>query len=157
MTEQAVLAEMIRSIAESLCQFVESTDTAKLSWKPELSGSAPTRSILELVGECASVNNAFTALLYGAEKNTTRVTEIIPSSVEEVRVQLIESASKLAMAALSLSDDALERKYAHWRGPASGRSLLIGAYRNMAYHAGQVNLVQVLAGDAEFHLPTNWY
>ena len=157
-TERELLAELLGSISGSLCQFVESTDPTKLNWKPEVAGSADTRSVLDLVGECVAVNRAFAELLTAdGLSNSFNRSGNAPVDASDARDQLSSSVEKLIGTTNSITDQDLDKLYNHWRGPASGRALIIGAYRNMAYHAGQINLIQILGGDGEFHLPTNWY
>ena len=36
--------------------------------------------------------------------------------------------------------------------PTSGEVLIDMPYRNMTYHGGQINLIQLLLGDKEFHM-----
>ena len=159
MTVQQFMADQIVRIADSLASFLESTDQAKVSWQPDPPGSAPARSALELAQECVAVNRYFAALLRGerveAPPGGVRGTAL--ADVADALRQLTESSADLADAIRSLDDDAFAKTYSHWRGPVTGDKLTIGAYRNMAYHAGQINLIQILAGDAEFHVPSSWY
>ena len=37
-----------------------------------------------------------------------------------------------------------------------GITLIEMPYRNMAYHCGQLNFIQTIYGDKEFHLPPTW-
>ena len=159
MTVQEFMADQIVRIADSLASFLESTDPARVLWQPDPPGNAPARSALELAQECVTVNHYFAALLRGeaieAPAGGFRGTPL--ADVADARRQLTESSAELAGAIRALDDAALAKTYSHWRGPVSGDKLIIGAYRNMAYHAGQVNLIQILGGDAEFHVPPSWY
>ena len=65
MDVRVYMADQIVRIGVSLSGFLESTDPERLHWKPGLNGSAPTRSVLELVGECVAVNKRFASLLRG--------------------------------------------------------------------------------------------
>ena len=65
-------------------------------------------------------------------------------------------AEELAAAIRGLTEEDLERTYPHPRGPRLGANLILICYRNMAYHAGQINYIQTLYGDQEFHVPANW-
>jgi hypothetical protein len=76
---------------------------------------------------------------------------------EEARDEIMASANVLADAIRSASDDTFEQEFQHWsRGPLTGKILMMGAYRNMAYHSGQINFIQILSGDQEFHAPPTW-
>jgi DinB superfamily len=159
MTVQEFMADQIERMAAGLASFIESTAPDRVSWRPEAPGGAETRSALEQAQECVAVNRYFAALLRGEQLDIpaggVRGTPL--EGVEDARKQLSESSAELAEAIRALSDAALAKTYSHWRGPASGAKLIIGAYRNMAYHAGQINLIQMLSGDAEFHMPATWY
>ena len=155
MKTQALLAEQIERIADSTASFIESTQEEVLSWRPETPGSAGTRSILEMVAECVAVNRRFAAKL--AHDSEEGITQPVLESGEDAVAQIVESGQRLAKAILTLSDEALEARYLHGSTELSGTNLIIGAYRNMAYHCGQINLIQMLKGDAENHRPSSWY
>ena len=159
MTVQEFMAEQIERMGAGLASFIETTAPERVTWRPEAPGSSETRSALEQAQECIAVNRYFAALLRGEQIEVpaggVRGTPL--RTVEDARQQLTESSAELANAIRNSSDDALARTYSHWRGPASGYKLMIGAYRNMAYHAGQINLIQMLGGDGEFHMPATWY
>ena len=55
-----------------------------------------------------------------------------------------------------MSAEDLHRKFQHPRGLFVGSNLIMMCLRNMAYHAGQINLIQMLSGDGEFHVPPKW-
>lgn len=159
MTAQEFMAEQIERMGESLASFIETTDAAKRPWKPEIAGSAPTRSALEQAGECIATNRYFAALLRGEQVDMPAggAKAVVLQDAEEARTLLMESSTELAAAVRAMDDASLDQPYGHWRGPVAGKKLMIGAYRNMAYHAGQINLIQILSGDAEFHAPPTWY
>ncbi len=138
-----------------MASFVESTQVAVLDWRPEMPGSAGTRTVLEMVGECVTVNRRFAAKLAGEdEEGLSGPTLVGP---DDAASQIAESGRKLAEAIGSVSDEALARDYLHNGARLSGTNLAMGAYRNMAYHCGQINLIQMLRGDAENHRPDSWY
>jgi hypothetical protein len=155
MGPQALLAEQIERIADSLASFIESTDADVLPWRPEVPGSAGTRTALEMVGECVAVNRHFAAKLAG--EGEEGIDEPVLTEAEDAVSQIVESGRRLADAIVKLSEEALEAEYLHNGTRMSGTSLVFGAYRNMAYHCGQINLIQMLKGDAENHRPSSWY
>lgn len=159
MTTQELLAEQIERMGESLAHFIETTSPEQRTWKPQVTGSAPTRSVLEQASECIAVNRNFAALLRGEQVEVPTGGAVGKEllDLEEARTELIESSRELAAAVRALDEEALDRRFAHWRGPVPGKSLVMGAFRNMAYHAGQINLIQILGGDAAFHTPPTWY
>jgi hypothetical protein len=159
MDAQEYMAEQIELIAESMAHFIEVTDTEKRTWKPLIAGSAPTRSTLELAGECVATNRYFAALLRGEAVAMPAGGAKVPpiNSAEEARRELMASSKELSDAVRRMTETEMDRLYSHWRGPTTGKKLVMGVYRNMAYHVGQINLIQILGGDADFHPPTYWY
>jgi hypothetical protein len=75
---------------------------------------------------------------------------------QDAQEQLVSSARELADAMRNMTQEDLHRTYQHPRAQISGENLIVMCYRNMAYHAGQANLIQTLYGDAEFHVPPTW-
>ncbi|MBB6050457.1 DinB family protein [Armatimonas rosea] len=156
MTAQELLAEQIELIGDSLAHYIETTAPDRLNWQPQLPSSAPTRSALEQAAECIAVNRAFAALLRGDTAVPSLADEVTPTSPTEARARLQASCAELA-AVIRVSHDSLfESLFPTRRGQRTGKGLMIGAYRNMAYHSGQINLLQILAGDGEFHVPSTW-
>ena len=155
MTIAEHIANQTERVADSLADFLSTTPEDRLRWKPECPGSCPTRSALEQVSECVGVNRLVAKVLRG-ETVTGGYDEIEFSSGEEAQTILKESATELVAALRTLSDDDLKRVFHHPRAEIPGENLIMMCYRNMAYHAGQINLIQMLAGDPEFHLPPNW-
>jgi DinB superfamily len=155
MNAQNYMADQIVRMAESYSQFVESTPTEKLTWKPEAADADGLRTILEQVSECVAVNNAVVELLNGRPYPPMSDTPV-PASATEARAMLTSSAANLAQALQTLSDEDIDKTYPHPRALMHGTTVMMMAYRNMAYHCGQLNLFQMLYGDPEFHAPTNW-
>jgi hypothetical protein len=137
---QALLADQIERISDSMASFIESTHPDVLGWRPEIPGSAGTRTVLEMVGECVAVNRRFAAKL--AQESEEGITQPVLASAEDAISQIVESGQRFAKVIANLSDEALEADYIHAGNQMSGTYLIIGAYRNMAYHCGQINLIQ---------------
>lgn len=158
MNAQDYMAEQIERMGPILAHFVATTAPEKLAWKPYLEGSAGTRSILEQIAECVGVNHYFAALLRGdaAEMFPGGMTVPELTDGQEAQSQFVASTEVFAAAVRGLDDEALTRIFQTRRGPTTGKNLMMAAYRNMAYHAGQINLIQLLAGDADFHQPPTW-
>ena len=156
MKAQEYMAEQIERMGAILAHFVATTAPDKLTWKPLTESSTATRSVLEQIAECVGVNHSFAALLRGEGAPAGAMTLPELKNAQEAETQLIDSAKALAAAVRALDDDALTRTFQTRRGPTMGKNLMIAAYRNMAYHAGQINLIQMLTGDAEFHTPPAW-
>ncbi|MBV9865553.1 MAG: hypothetical protein JO316_09400 [Abitibacteriaceae bacterium] len=152
-------AHKIERIAAALAHFVATTPPERLDWCPATDANSHTRSILAMVVECVQINRYTAALLRGETPEAPPAEGAIPadlSTAEGAQQQLLASGHELATAVAALDETALTHLYPHWRGPIVGAVLIESPYRNMAYHAGQVNLIQLLAGDTEFHLPPTW-
>jgi hypothetical protein len=153
-------ARKIERMAASLAHFVATTAPDRLDWSPIVDDQSETRSAMAMVGECVGVNLYTAALLRGEAAPPVPGHEGNPQptfagSGDAVQ-QLISSGQKLAAAVRDLDDESLSRPYPHWRGPILGEVIIEVAYRNMAYHAGQINMIQLLTGDTEFHVPPSW-
>ncbi len=68
------------------------------------------------------------------------------------QTELRKSAAEVAAAIRALPDEALTRNYTMQLMTLSGEVLIDMPYRNMTYHGGQINLIQLLLGDKEFHM-----
>lgn len=158
MTVTQYVARQTVRMAEALAHFLQTTPSDRLTWRPAAEGGVSTRTALEQTGECVQVNRMMAAVLRG-EKIAPPPggwPEIAFADVADAQAQLLASANELASAIEALSEEALEREFQHPRGPMLGSNLILMSYRNMAYHAGQINFIQILSGDAEFHVPPNW-
>lgn len=153
-------ARKIERMAASLAHFVATTAPDRLDWCPTTHANSQTRSVMEIVSECVGVNRYVAALLRG--KSPTEIPGrdgappiTFPDS-QDAQEQLVASGWELAEAVRSLDADALARPYPHASGSLTGEIVVEMANRNMAYHAGQVNMIQLLSGDTEFHRPPTW-
>ncbi|HLI48027.1 MAG TPA: DinB family protein [Chthonomonas sp.] len=150
---QDYVAAHTRAIAESLAHFVRTTAPDKLNWRIQVSDTVTTRSVLDLIAECVAVNYSFASYLQGVPRD---VETPVFQEAEPALQALLESADALAKAIESLSDADLEREYERRNVRIPGHRFILMGYRNMAYHAGQINFIQTLYGDTEFHVPPNW-
>jgi hypothetical protein len=158
MTVAEYIARQTERMADSLAHFVGTTPADRLVWHPKIEGEATTRSVMEQISECVSVNRAFATLI------RTGAMSIPPGGWPDIafvngsdaQEQLVSSARELGEAIRSMSDEDMSRAYEHPRGPILGENLVLMGYRNMAYHAGQINFIQTLYGDTEFHIPPMW-
>lgn len=154
MTLQDYVAEQTERVAAALADFAATTAPDRLHWEPTGEGGGQGRSVLDQIAECVGVNYRFAALLRGEAAPDAPPAPQTAASAQE---QLTASAAQLAAAIRALSDDALEAPLQLPRGPLLTRNLMLAPFRNMAYHAGQINLIQMLAGDSEFHSPPTWF
>ncbi len=152
-------ATRIERIAVAFAHFIATTQPDKLDWHVPLEG-AETRTAFEMVGECIRTNRYFAALLRGEHHDGgPRGANAPPMEfrdAKDAQTQLTDSARELAEAVRQMAISDLDRNYVHWSGAIKGLVMIEMPYRNMAYHAGQVNFIQTLYGDTEFHLPDNW-
>ena len=113
--------------------------------------------MLEQVGECVVVNHAIAGVIRGEPATPVGPgMEVAFADAKDAQEKLLASAQDLASAIRGMTDEDLARTYQHPRGQILGQNLILMCLRNMAYHAGQANLIQMLYGDAEFHVPPNW-
>lgn len=154
MTAQQFMSEHVQRMGQSVAHFVANTEPSLLTWSQSAPGSEPSRTILELVGECVNANRLFAALLRG--ESPERPADLDLTS-ESAQAEIVKSSNELAAAINYMNEEDFERDFIHpVRGPLKGKILAMGAYRNMAYHSGQINFIQILGGDHEFHLPPTW-
>ena len=149
-------AKRIDTISQALAQFVSTTPADRLDWHAAVDEKSQTRSVYEQIHECASFNSYIAALVRGETPDKPQDMPPAYGSSEEAQADIRASGEALAEAVRALDEGALERKFPHWRGPLPGEMLLEAPYRNMAYHAGQINFIQLLLGDTEFHAPARW-
>ena len=154
MTIQEYVAEQTERVATALADFVGTTDPARLSWEPSLEGGGKGRSVLDQMAECIAVNFRFAALLRGEPAPEAPAA---PQSAADAQAQIVASAEQLAAAIRALTDSDLEKPLSLPRGALPLSRAILVPYRNMAYHAGQINFIQMLAGDSEFHSPPTWF
>ena len=151
MTVQEFQARKIERNAQVVAHFIATTPEDKLAWCPSTGPESCARSILNQIGECIWVNRRFAAALQGKEPPPRE--EEYSATSEQAQNELIASANELADIVRALPDSALTQEFPGPRGPMPGEVLIDLPNRNMIYHGGQINLVQLLLGDAEFHMP----
>ena len=155
MTAQTFMADHIERMGLAMAHFVGSTEPDRLGWRQNVGEGKTTRSVIEVVAECYSTNLYFASLLNG--ESSPRPAEPDFKDAEMASKAIVESSQILAKAVREAPDEALESEFMHaTRGPIVGKILMMGAYRNMAYHSGQINFIQTLGGDTEFHMPPTW-
>lgn len=156
MTVQSYMADRIAQAGRTLAHFLETTPEERRNWTPVVEGAAGLRSILDQVSECVHVNRMVAELLAGQEPQWRNPIEARRPWTDDADAAelLIGSADALADAVRAMSDEDLERGYATRRGTMPGHLVIELPYRNMHYHGGQINLLQLLYGDTEFRVPT---
>jgi hypothetical protein len=154
LTATEYVAKQTERVADALAHFISTTPEDRLAWHVSGENGVKTRSILEQTAECIAVNRHFAALLRGTVGATRP--EVNVANGQDAQEQLVISARELAEAIRALSPEDLMRTYEHPRGQMLGENFIFGAVRNMIYHAGQLNFIQMLYGDTEFHVPPTW-
>jgi len=149
-------ADATARMGRTMAFYLDATPPDKLAWTPPLPGAAGLRSMFEVVGECVLVNDLMARCLRG---------ETVPqgpihgmpapefASGGDAQAEIIRSADNLAQAIRDLPLGAEAGETLMWRGAIPTSFAIEVPYRNMAYHGGQINLIQLLYGDAENRLP----
>lgn len=146
-------AYLVERAAGMLAHFLSVTKSERLDWRPSVDGHMG-RDALDQASECIRVNN-FIALLLRGEEPTAATDE--PAHADRVCAEVLASGENLASAIRGLEDGALERLYPARFGPTPGKVLLELAHANMHYHIGQINYIQSLYGDKDFHVPPGFF
>ena len=138
--------------AKILSHFVESTPEDRRKWQPKADEASDVRSILEILGECIFANRRIRCYFLGEEPPAPPANFDTFSSVAEGTEQLQDSAEAVAAEIAKLKSDDLMRMIKTHRGPLPAAVAMQLPLRNMTYHMGQINMIQLLYGDKEFHI-----
>ncbi len=144
-----------RRIADSMVHFIRTTLSNQPVSVVTESGPVSLNSVMDLAAECTAVNAMMTAVLTRQPVGAAR-SEPHFADLDEACRELTKSADVLADVIQALPDSVLYEEFQHPRAIMRGDNAILAAYRNMAYHCGQINTLQLLTGDAEFHVPPNW-
>lgn len=150
MTVQEYQARKTERIAIALSHFVDTTPADKLDWSPATGEESCARSVLNVVSECVACNRMIAGLLCCDELSQEPGVKITDAA--SARSELTKSAAEVAAVIRELPDEALDRTYQMTSMTMSGEVLMDIPYRNMVYHGGQINYIQLLLGDKEFHV-----
>ena len=145
-------ARLIQKSALMFATFIRSTREDKLRWQPSIDNESKTRSVLEQVGECIYANVRFWHILSGQTPPVPPSEWDTFESADDAANQLVTSANQLASLVRGMDSADLAREYPTHRGPMPGALAMQFPVRNMTYHMGQVNMIQLLYGDTEFHI-----
>ncbi len=154
MTVQEFQGGAVERAAVTLAHFLDTTAEDKRDWTPTIDGAAGLRSAQEQVRECILVNRMLAKILRGEAVQTSTPPSQSPeqpfTDTADAQAKLVESARELGDAIRGLSDEDLTREFQTRRGPMLGYLLIEMPLRNMHYHGGQINLLQMCYGDTEF-------
>jgi hypothetical protein len=148
MTVQEFQARKTERIAIAVAHYVATTPADKLDWCPATGEESCTRSVLDQASECVVCNRMIACMLGGEQFED-------PVSITDAGIaqtELRKSAAEVAAAIRALPDEALNRSFTLQMMTLSGEVLIDMPCRNMTYHGGQINLIQLLLGDKEFHM-----
>ena len=136
--------------AQRLAHFVKTTQEDRLDWCPKSELGHSSRSALDQLGECIRLNRSFASVLRGEGplKQELTVTDAAVGCK-----QVVDSARELASAIGALDEADLSKKFDVGFGQFPGAAVVSIPGWNMIYHCGQVNMIQMLYGDMEFHMP----
>lgn len=146
-------ANVIEGAGVLLAHTLSKTSEERLDWTPSADPQSQTRSALEQVSECIRANRFWTTLLRGETPGPPNHERPFGDS-QEAQAQIIASAKELADVVRGLDEEVFTRQYSSPLGMISGALVLQIAAGNMTYHFGQINFIQMLYGDTEFHLPS---
>lgn len=159
MTVQEWQAKIIGRAAEAVGVWIETTPDDKLGWVPPVEGAAGIRTVYQQIEEMEGVNLGIAAQLSGqsaGEAGHGESDNSITSKAQAVQ-RLKASASRLAAVVRDMPDSAFVQTYDMGFAKMSGAVMIELAANNMMYHGGQINYLQMLAGDKEFHFPDSFF
>jgi hypothetical protein len=155
MTIPQYMAGRLAGVGALVAHWIETTPADKRDWLPPVPGSAMSRTILDMLAELIQVNQLVLAGLDGVTgpeghpMHANRQFETCEQGLDLFR----ETLAALVARWESFDEDDLSRTIAFGERQFPVADLLEIPYRNLAYHGGQINLIQLLAGDPEMHRP----
>lgn len=73
------------------------------------------------------------------------------TDADSAKAELLRSAAEVAAVIRAMPDEAMNQTFRTTSLTMTGEVLMDMPYRNMTYHGGQINFIQLLLGDKEFH------
>jgi hypothetical protein len=145
-------ANLVERASMALAHFISTTADDRRSWSPPAENDCKVRNCFQLASECITINRRTAALLRGEAPPE----EVVVNDVETCTRELEESGKEFAAAIRAQDDSLFSKTFQMPFGPITGTVLLEITLGNLSYHQGQVNLIQILGGDPEFHIPPNF-
>jgi hypothetical protein len=146
-------ATVTERAAHWLAHFVSTTPDDKLTWKPSADPSSKTRDILDMVSESIGANRMMAAMVRGETPKGDLHAAAPAMTSEQAQDELRASAKEFGDALRAADESILGVTYTTPFGPMPGYAIIAMPASNMDYHSGQVNYVQRLYGDIDFHMP----
>lgn len=154
MTVQTFMCDRIVQTGKLIVHWVEVMPAERREWIPEIVGSVQNRSVNDILGELIAVNRLVTNALTGGEppamhpmvapRPFTNVSEALPMFV----ATLDEAIAEL----ITIEDSELEQEICVGTRRMRPIDFFEIIYRNLWYHGGQLNLLQLQYGDDTFHV-----
>lgn len=130
------------TVADRLCKDASYIPDEKMDWRPMEHG----KSAVQIMAECASTNLVFADVLNGAAPREIPVI----TDPAELSSHLMESATEVCKAIDSM-DSLLDLLQMPWGASMSATEAIMLSASHMQYHDGQINYIQLLLGDSNFH------
>jgi hypothetical protein len=148
-------ADLISRAGRLIAHFLLSTEPEKRSWSPSLGEGCEGRSAMEQVAECIGINSMLAAMMRGEQVEPGEDGHGSPKDLEpkDAARRVAESADNLASAIREGGAKVLDAEYQLPFGTFTGWAISEICMANMYYHCGQINYIQLLYGDKEFHFP----
>jgi len=145
-------ARQIQKAAGFICHFVESTREDRLRWCPSTEEKSQCRSVMDMAGECVNANERFLAYLQARTVGPRPESFDAYETVQDLKQALTASADALAEEIRGYNAEDLNRMVTTHRGVMPVSLAIQFPLRNMTYHMGQINMIQMLYGDTVFHI-----
>ncbi len=148
-----ILADKIVRSSKLLAYAVETTPAEYHHWKPVAVGqTGEGRTIVDQLFEVGGIFAKFASIINKTEPVESNVdSETVESSVA-IKF-LSDSAESLSSAILAMDPERLSEVHDLGWAKMPIAFMLEMAHNNAIYHFGQVNYMQLLLGDKEFHMP----
>ena len=148
MTIQEYVARATQKKAHELLAAARALPEDRQHWKP----SGQSRSVVDLVAECAIVNKVSVQLLQErswdeAGRAERQKAQAALDTLEKAAAALLENTQSLVTAIRAVSEEELEREIVLPGETSTVREDLLHSYWNMTYHEGQINYIQTLCDD----------
>jgi len=155
MTVCTYMAGRLANIGNLVIHWIETTPEDKRDWLPPVPGSAMTRTVYDMLAELIQVNELVLAGIDGTpapEGHPMEASRQFTSGDEGI-ARFRHTLDQLVQRWLAFDDNDLDRTIPFGARTFTAADLLEIPYRNLCYHGGQINLIQLLAGDPEMHRP----
>ena len=150
---QDFMAERYEGIGRFVAHWIETTPPETRTWLPPVPGSAMTRTIADMLAEFICVNRYVLSAFGQGTAPEGHPMHARPDfdTLEEGIATFLAGVQAVAACYRTMDDADLEAEHTFAGRTIRGVDMLEIPYRNLCYHGGQINLLQLLAGDSEMH------